>query len=99
MSEKQKRQYLAGEALLLGYGGISLISRITGVSINTIRHGIAELKQGDIYECGVHDRIEGAGRPKFTDTNNNILEIVEEIVSGATYGTPAKVLVWTTPSL
>lgn len=99
MSEKQKRQYLAGEALLLGYGGISLINRITGVSINTIRHGIAELQQGDIYECGTPERIEGGGRPKFTDTNTNVLEAIEEIVSGATYGTPTKVLVWTTLSL
>lgn len=32
MCEKQKRQYLASEAQLLGYGGVSLISRITGVS-------------------------------------------------------------------
>ena len=85
--------------MLIGYGGISLINRITGVSINTIRHGIAELQQGDIYECGAPERIEGAGRPKFTDTNTNILEAIEEIVSGATYGTPAKVLVWTTLSL
>lgn len=36
MCEKQRRQYLASEAALLGYGGVSLISRITGVSRVTI---------------------------------------------------------------
>ena len=99
MSEKQKRQYLAGEALLLGYGGISLINRITGVSINVIRRGIEELQQGDVYVCDGPDRTEGAGRPKFTDREMGVLEAIEEIVSGATYGTPSKVLVWTTLSL
>lgn len=99
MSEKQKRQYLAGEALLLGYGGISLINRITGVSINAIRRGIEELQQGDVYVCDGPERTKGAGRPKFTDREIGILEAIEEIVSGATYGTPSKVLVWTTLSL
>lgn len=50
-------------ALLLCYGGISLINRITGMSINTIRCGIEELQQGDIYECNGPERAEGAGRP------------------------------------
>lgn len=99
MGEKQKRQYLAGEALLLGYGGISLINRITGMSINAIRRGIEELQQGDIYECNGPERAEGAGRPKLTDREIGILEAIEEIVSGATYGTPSKVLIWTTLSL
>lgn len=99
MGEKQKRQYLAEEALLLGYGGISLISRVTGMSINTIRRGIKELQQGDVYKYGGAQREEGAGRPKFTDQNEGILEAIEEIVSGATYGTPSKVLLWTTLSL
>lgn len=99
MSEKQKRQYLAGEALLLGYGGISLINRITGMSINAIRHGIEELQQGDIYQCSAPERVKGAGRPKLTDQETGILEAIEEIVSAATYGTPSKVLVWTTLSL
>lgn len=99
MGEKQKRQYLAGEALLLGYGGISLINRVTGVSINVIRRGIEELQQGNVYVCGGPERTEGAGRPKFTDRETGILEAIEEIVSGATYGAPSKVLVWTTLSL
>jgi len=99
MGEKQKRQYLVGEALLLGYGGISLINRITGMSINAIRCGIDELRQGDVYECGAPERAPGAGRPKFTDSDTGILEAVEEIVSGATYGTPTRVLAWTTLSL
>lgn len=50
MSEKQKRQFIASEAALLGYGGILLISRITGVSRSMIMHGIHELDNGDVFE-------------------------------------------------
>ncbi len=53
----------------------------------------------DIYECNGSERAEGARRPKLTDYETSILEAVEEIVSGATYGTLSKVLVWTTFSL
>lgn len=99
MGEKQKRQYLAGEALLPGYGGISLINRITGMSINAIRRGIEKLQQGDVYGCSGPERAQGAGRPKLTDRETGILEAIEEIVSGAACGTPSKVLVRTTLSL
>ena len=66
MGEKQKRQYLDGEALLLGYGGISLINRITGMSINAIRRGIEELQQGDIYECNGPEKAQGARSEEHT---------------------------------
>ena len=69
------------------------------MSINTIRRGIRELQQGDIYEGNGPERAEGAGRPKLTDRVIGILEAAEEIVSGAAYGTPSKVLAWTTLSL
>lgn len=69
------------------------------MSINAIRHGIEELQQGDIYQCSAPERVKGAGRPKLTDQETGILEAIEEIVSAAIYGTPSKVLVWTTLSL
>ena len=40
LNEYQLRMYLASEAKALGHGGISLVSRISGVSIATIRKGI-----------------------------------------------------------
>lgn len=99
MCEKQKRQYLASEAQLLGYGGVSLISRITGVSRITINCGMQELANGDIFEPDSRQRAAGGGRTSRSGRNDELAKAVEEIVSGATYGSPTSVLKWTTLSL
>ena len=44
LNEKQKRLYLASEAMTYGRGGIAKVQRISGASKNTIRRGIAEHK-------------------------------------------------------
>ena len=47
LNEFQKRIYLASEAEILGYGGVSKISKETGVSRVTISSGIKELNSLD----------------------------------------------------
>ena len=98
LDERQRRIYLASEALSYGYGGISRVSEISGVSIPTIRQGIAEIKAGEISENG-RIRKEGAGRKRAEDIYPNILESIQNIVDGNTYGNPERVLSWTTLSL
>ena len=65
LNEKQRRIYLATEAESLGYGGISKISRISGVSRVTITQGMKELK---VEEATVRVeesvRKKGGGRKK-----------------------------------
>ncbi|MCK9427953.1 MAG: hypothetical protein M0P92_04630 [Acholeplasmataceae bacterium] len=43
LNEKQKRIYLASEAVQIGYGGISKVSNLSGVSRVVITKGIKEL--------------------------------------------------------
>ena len=59
LDEKQWRLFLANEAMSAGYGGISEVSRITGVSRTTITKGIEELKAGETVKGRV--RNEGGG--------------------------------------
>jgi hypothetical protein len=40
LNEKQSRIYLASEAISYGWGGITLISKLSGVSQKTIQFGI-----------------------------------------------------------
>ena len=47
MNERVTRHWAAAEATALGYGGIALVARATGVSLNRIRTGIAELAWQD----------------------------------------------------
>ncbi len=43
LNERQRRLYLAAEAQVLGYGGISLVSRATNISRPVIHAGLKEL--------------------------------------------------------
>jgi hypothetical protein len=49
LSEKDRRQYAALEALKLPYGGTSYISRLFGIDRNTIIQGKKELLEANIY--------------------------------------------------
>jgi transposase len=98
LNEKQLRRFLASEAKEYGWGGISEVSRISGVSRTTIRVGLKELENGEGIDVS-RVRKAGGGRNYVEDNIPNIQEKVREIVDGATYGNPEKVLSWTTESL
>lgn len=66
-NERQRRLWAASEALCLGYGGVSLVSRATGLSRMTINAGIKELDRNDCLDDG-HVRRKGGGRKKITET-------------------------------
>jgi len=97
LDERQKRLYLANEAMSYGRGGVSLVSRISGMSRTTITKAVNELKNDD--------RIDGktrrsGGGPKFSEHYfPDIEERILEIIEGKTYGDPMRVLSYTTESL
>ncbi|MDR2246813.1 MAG: ISAzo13 family transposase, partial [Treponema sp.] len=47
LDERQRRLYLANEAISYGRGGISLVSRISGMSRTTITKAVDELDNAD----------------------------------------------------
>jgi hypothetical protein len=98
LNEKQRRRFLASEAKEYGRGGVSEVSRISGVSRTTIYTGLHELESGEKNDVS-RIRKSGGGRKSVKTTIPNIKEKVLEIVEGSTYGNPEKVLSWTTQSL
>ena len=50
LNERQRRIFLATEAKAIGYGGISRISEISGVSRITITQGIKEIENGHMIQ-------------------------------------------------
>ena len=96
LDERQRRLLLASEARSLGHGGISLVSRASGVSRVTITHGVDELEAGD----GSVERIRrtGGGRKKLTETDPELLEQLDALVGPETRGDPMTRLRWTTKS-
>lgn len=98
LNEKQKRIFLASEAISLGYGGVKIIHRISGVSQTTIITGKHEIENGSLAERDSVRR-EGGGRKAIETSYPDISKRVLEIVEGATYGNPENPLSWTTESL
>jgi hypothetical protein len=97
LNELQKRLYLANEAMSYGRGGISLVSRVSGMSRTTITKAVNELKNDSKIDGNV--RRSGGGR-KFVESNYpDVDEKIRKIIDGKTYGDPMRVLSYTTESL
>jgi hypothetical protein len=75
LNERQRRIYLATEAMALGRGGVKEISILTGVSQTTIIKGKKEIKSGEPLDSA-DIRSSGGGRKKnrghsMRDTGND----------------------------
>src|SRR5260370_42304538 len=62
LNERSRRMLAATEALELGYGGVSVVSRVCGLSRGTITKGIDELGAPPLPEARI--RCAGGGRWK-----------------------------------
>ena len=80
-NEKLRRLMAASEARALGYGGIALVSRATGLSIPTIRPGLAELEDPDTI---IGDRIAGPERAG-TPCDWQVAVLVSESLTRASF--------------
>ena len=99
LDERQRRIFLAVEAQTFGRGGISRVCEISGVAPFTIRQGIAEINGEEPPKASERLRAPGGGRKKLEESMPNLDEHILQIVDGATYGDPEKVLSYTTLSL
>ena len=96
LDERQLRLWAASEAKAFGYGGISLVARITGLSRPTIHAGLAEL---DASSAPDRIRKPGAGRKRRTDTQPDLLAALDMLVEPVSRGDPDSPLRWTCKSL
>lgn len=99
LDERQRRIYLAVEAQSYGWGGISRVCEISGVAPFTVRQGLAEIN-GEIPPAR-SDRVRapGGGRKRLENSMPDLDDHILRIVDGSTYGSPEKVLSYTTMSL
>ncbi len=89
---------VAAEAECLGYGGISIVNRETGVSRRAISEGIKELKQPEKLLKGTIRR-KGAGRKKTIEKDPTLKRDLELLIDPATFGDPESPLKWTCKSV
>lgn len=93
MDEVQKRRTAGFKALEIGWGGILYMSKITGMSRDTIKKGVNEIKSGKL-EKPVRLRKKGGGRKKIKNKNPRLRKAFEEIMSDNTAGDPMGLLKW-----
>jgi transposase len=96
-NERSMRLFAAAEANALGYGGVSRLARLTGLSRPTIEKGQREIAEGHPLEKG-RVRASGGGRKKATDKNPMLLDELERLVEPLSRGDPESPLRWTCKS-
>lgn len=99
LDERQRRLYLANEAKAIGHGGITQISKISGISRVTITHGLAEINSENYQpKQQNHCRKKGAGRKQIQTKAPNITQELNELLAPHTKGNPENPLLWTSKS-
>jgi len=98
LDEKSRRLFVAAESKAWGPGGISVVSRATGVSRQVIRRGLKELEQP---ATGSEERIRrvGGGRKTVKQKDPTLVADLEKLLEVTTRGDPERCLRWTCRSV
>jgi DNA-binding phage protein len=100
LDERGRRRFAAAEAVAAGRGGVSAVSRITGIARSTIDRGLVELR-GDPERASASSRVRraGGGRKRTTVKDPTLLADLKLLVEPVTRGDPMTPLLWTAKSL
>ncbi len=98
LDERSRRLLVAAESEAMGPGGLSIVSKATGVSRQVIRQGIAELKEAAVLpERRI--RRAGGGRKSAVELDPSLKSDLEELLESTTRGDPESPLRWTCRSV
>jgi Rhodopirellula transposase DDE domain len=98
LNEVGTRLWAANEALALGYGGVSEVARVTGLSRTTIHAGMVELERPAAQRREGHERRAGGGRKALVQKDPGLREALNRLVDPVTRGDPESALRWTCKS-
>jgi transposase len=98
LDERSRRLIAAAESQAIGRGGISAVSKVTGMSRPVIRQGLKELKQPAVWTPG-RIRRPGGGRKKAVDRDPSLKSDLEALLESTTRGDPESPLRWTCKSV
>jgi len=98
LDERGRRRFAATEARAYGYGGVSVVARITGMARSTIGRGVEEIEDKEQVDAG-RVRKPGGGRKTKRSQDSTLLPDLGRLVEPATRGDPMRPLRWTSKSL
>src|SRR5215469_2643744 len=99
LDERTRRAVAASEALAIGWGGITAVSRATGLSRTVTHNGIKELTGTKPGAAPGRIRRRGGGRKKTVETDQSVRTDLERLVEPVTRGDPESALRWTCKSV
>jgi len=101
LDEKTRRLYVANEAIVAGWGGISRLFEATGMSREVISHGISEIKEGSkAVDSNISKKPEenhsvkrrirkaGGGRKRIEENDKTLRNDLEQLMEPITRGDP-----------
>jgi hypothetical protein len=92
LDERTRRIMAATEAMSLGFGGVSAVSRACGLSRKAIHKGMHELAEGKPLVGRI--RRPGAGRKSITVSDPELVQTLEGLIDEQTRGDPESALRW-----
>ena len=96
LDERSRRLVAAAEARRLGHGGITLVSRLSGLSRVTLTKGIKELDAPPLEAGRIRKR--NAGRKRVGHKDAAFAETLGSLLRDSTRGDPQSPLRWTCKS-
>ncbi len=97
LDERGRRLFAAAEVRTAGWGGLAVVSRITGLARSTINRGEDDLDAEPLAKGQV--RRPGAGRKAVAATDSDLVPALKRLVEPATLGDPMRPLLWVSKSM
>ena len=94
LNERQIRFLVSAMAESYGRGGVTKLSKITGMSRSTINIGRKELDSGEVFPPD-KVRAEGGGRKKITEVDPELINDLDLLIEPTSRGDPESPLRWT----
>ena len=97
LNERTRRVWAAVEARVLGYGGVAMVARATGLTRDTVTAGLQELEASDVVPMDRQRKV-GGGRSRLIDTDRTLQADLNALINPVTRGDPESSLRWTSKS-
>ena len=97
LDERARRLFAAAEVRTAGWGGLAVVSRITGIARSTLNRGEDDLDAEPPFEGRV--RRKGGGRKRAAVNDPGLVPALQKLVEPATMGDPMRPLLWVSKSM
>ncbi len=96
LDERGRRAFAGGEVRAAGWGGLEVVSAITGLARSTIGRGLKDLDAQPLPKG--RERRKGGGRPHLSSRDATLIEDLRKVIEPATLGDPMRPLLWVSKS-